>query len=99
MAAIRYKSRNGRSYPDTPGGWLDEARDSFADKLRLRGHEIYWRKVGRVSHRTRATTHYHLTCRKCHGELDVGEDWTKAAGQVRMTTFGVVRYCPGKGRR
>jgi hypothetical protein len=77
-----------RTYPDTYAGLLDAARDDWGNKLAAKGHSMKWRKAGRVSERTRDSTHYHGTCRNCGGELNVGEYWLDdadcAPGLIRL---------------
>jgi hypothetical protein len=93
---------NGRTYTDTPAGWLRAARDKWDRKLTAKGHKMTWRKVGRVSQNTLDSAHYLGTCRNCRAWIEAGEYWSAQVPEI--TTGGVfpgmLRRCPGKqGRR
>jgi hypothetical protein len=92
-----------RTYPDTPAGWLDMARDGWKASLSAAGHRMAWRKVGRITMNTRNSHHYRGTCRRCGGQIDVGEYWSVvlAGNFPSLVLAGRPRKCPGPqgGRR
>jgi hypothetical protein len=76
MPAARFKGRNGRSYPDTPAGRLNESKDNSHNALRRRGHRMSWRRDGgRVTPQNSDQVCWAGTCRRCPLSMRIGLTW------------------------
>ena len=92
MPRRKYKSSyDGREYSDTPAGWLADAKNEWAGKLREAGHSMTWRKSGKAT--------YKGDCRKCGGWISLGSSVSSTNMRSRLLPGRHARRCPGSGGR
>jgi len=89
MPVRKYRSAyDGREYSDTKVGWLADAKNEWAGKLREAGHSMTFRKATRGS--------YEGKCRNCGGWISLQSSSSSTNMRSRLLPGRNARRCRGR---